>query len=321
VFLCCGDALFDLFIGPNSSGTDVELAGDVGGSPLNVAVGLARLGNQSRFLTRLSSDLFGQRMRAYLRQNNIDTSLCTDTSQNTTLAIVETQDDGSARYVFYTDNTADASLAREDLPTPLPADVAILHVASYSTVLPITGKTLLKFVQRESGHRAISYDPNLRLMVQPDVSRWQETFQNIASHAFVVKASDEDVDALFGVGEYDAFFQRCFDLGVQVVFLTRGPDGALAADCKGQKVDLPGVPIDVLDTVGAGDTFQAAILHWLAHYQHISTNKTGRKSLAGVLNLEQCVRFALHAAALTCTRRGADLPTLQQVTATLDAHS
>jgi len=108
------------------------------------------------------------RMKAHLKQNGLDIGLCIDTNQNTTLAIVEKQADGSAKYVFYIDNTADASLSSADLPSKLPEDIRFLHVASYSTILPQTGAALIELVERESKHRAISYDPNLRLMIEPN---------------------------------------------------------------------------------------------------------------------------------------------------------
>jgi len=313
VFLCCGDALFDLFVDSSPKSNDIALSGGVGGSPLNVAIGLARLGHHSHYLTKLSTDPFGARMKAHLKQNGLDIGLCIDTDQNTTLAIVEKQADGSAKYVFYIDNTADASLNSADLPIKLPEDIRFLHVASYSTILPQTGAALIELVERESKHRAISYDPNLRLMIEPNAAVWKTAFERIASHAFVVKASDEDVDTLIGPGEYDEFLQRCIDLGAQVAFLTRGADGAMGMDCTGKRVELPGVSIDVEDTVGAGDTFHAAVLHWLYAHQHVGSIENGRSRLAGELNLAGCMNFALQAASITCTRRGADLPNLKDI--------
>jgi len=319
VFLCCGDALFDLFVDSDANDNNMGLSGGVGGSPLNVAIGLSRLGHHSRFFTKLSNDPFGQRMRAHLADNRLDTDLCVDTDQNTTLAIVEKKPDGSAKYVFYTDNTADASIESSDVPASIPDDVQFLHVASYSTVLPVTGRTLIGLVERESQHRAVSYDPNLRLMIEPDGAVWRQAFERIASCAFVIKASDEDVDTLIGPGQYDQFIERCLELGAQAVFVTRGPDGAMGADCTGQRVDLPGVSVSVEDTVGAGDTFHAAVLHWLATHGHVGAIDNGRSTLSGQLDLDGCVRFALQAAAITCTRRGADLPNLDDINAALSS--
>ncbi len=319
MFLCCGDALFDLFVDSDAYANDIALSGGVGGSPLNVAIGLSRLGHHSRYFTKISQDPFGQRMRRHLDNNRIDTTLCVDTEQNTTLAIVEKNFDGSAKYVFYTDNTADASITSADLPHSLPDDIGVLHVGSYSTVLPDSGKSLLSLVDRESKRCAISYDPNLRLMVEPDIALWRHAFEQIGQHAFFIKASDEDIDELIGEGKYDEFLQRALDMGASVAVVTRGPDGAMATDATGQRVDLPGVKVIVEDTVGAGDTFQAAVLHWLVTNQHIGTGDGGKPVLSGKLDLEACVAFALQAAAITCSRRGADLPSLDVIEKALNA--
>lgn len=317
MFLSCGDALFDLFVDSNADVNTVALSGGVGGSPLNVAIGLCRLGHHSRFLTKVSSDPFGQRMARHLKENNLDTSLCIDTNQNTTLAIVEKNSDGSAKYVFYLDNTADASITHGDIPAQLPDDIKCLHVGSYSTILPQTGAALQSLVEREAAQRAISYDPNLRLMVQPDIAVWKASFDHISRQAFVIKASDEDVDALMGANNHKSFLELCLARGAQAAFITRGPNGAMAMDSSGQLVDVPGVSITVEDTVGAGDTFQAAILHWLSVNQHFGPINNGRTTLSGSVDLPACVQFALQAAAITCTRRGADLPTLADVEAAL----
>lgn len=313
MFLSCGDALFDLFVDSNPDANDIALSGVVGGSPLNVAIGMARLGHHSQYFTKISADPFGQRMQRHLDENDLDTSLCIATDQNTTLAIVEKQADGSAKYVFYTDNTADASITTEELPPKLSNDTQLIHFASYSTVLSKTGPALQALVARESQHRAISYDPNLRLMVVPDINLWKNAFEAIGKHAFVIKASDEDVDALMGPGNHDEFLQRCLDMGAQVAFLTRGPDGAIGVDATGQRVELPGVSVTVEDTVGAGDTFHTAVLHWLVTHNHVGAVENGRTTLSGSLDLNACVQFALQAAAITCTRRGADLPSLKDV--------
>ncbi len=313
MFLSCGDALFDLFVDSDPDQNHIALSGAVGGSPLNVAIGLSRLGHESAYFTKLSTDPFGRRMSRHIASNNVGTSLCVQTDQNTTLAIVEKQIDGSAKYVFYTDNTADATLQLNDVPSTLPSDIKILHFASYSTVLADTGATLQKLASQEAERCAISYDPNLRLMVEPDIALWQHAFEAFGQHAFIIKASDEDVDALMGPGQYDAFLKRCIALGAQVAFVTRGPDGAMALDAHGNQAALPGVAITVEDTVGAGDTFQAAVLHWLVTHQHIEMSHESKARLGGQLDLNGCLHFALTAASITCTRRGADLPSLQDI--------
>ena len=311
MFLCCGDALYDLFIveSNNSSPSHVTLSGDIGGSPLNVAGGLARLGHQSRYLTKLSSDLYGQRMRDFFKRNNIDASLCIDTELNSTLAIVEKQADGSARYVFYTDNTADVSLQQDELPNPLPESIRVVHIGSYSTAVDPTSTTLIKLTQREAATRVISYDPNLRPSIEPDIDRWRAVFDAHAASANLIKASDEDIETLLGKNREDQFVANCFDHGAQLVFITRGPDGASGFKPDGTHLKVPGVKVDVQDTVGAGDTFQAATLHWLQTEGHL----TDSNQIEGEVDIKASMEFAIRAAGITCTRAGADLPTLEDL--------
>ena len=308
MFLCCGDALYDLFIidDNNDSPSHVTLAGDIGGSPLNVAGGLARLGHQSGYLTKLSTDLYGHRMRDFLKRNNIDASLCVDTDLNSTLAIVEKQADGSARYAFYTDNTADVSLQQSELPTQLADDIRVVHIGSYSTAVDPTSTTLITLTERETTNRVISYDPNLRPSIEPDIDHWRTAFNAHAKSANLIKASDEDIETLLGANREDQFVANCFDHGAQLVFITRGADGASGYKPDGTHARAPGVTVDVQDTVGAGDTFQAATLHWLQSQGHL----TDSNRIKGEVDIEASMAFAIKAAAVTCTRKGADLPTL-----------
>lgn len=313
MFLSCGDALYDLFTTAQNTGaaqsTAVILSGNVGGSPMNVAVGLARLGHQSSYFTRLSNDVFGLRMRRYLKMNEVQTNLCLDTDLNTTLAIVETNEDGSASYVFYTDNTADVTIAPADLPLQLSDDIRVLHFGSYSTAVEPTGSSLLKLAQREKGKRFISYDPNLRPTIEPDVDKWRDVFHGLAATATMIKASDEDIESLFGKGKEDVFLSACFDHGAKLVFITRGPDGSNGYTPDGKQVSTPGRKVKVVDTVGAGDTYQAAILHFLIVNGHISA----QGELVGEVAVDEAINFAADAAAITCTRSGANLPRLAEL--------
>lgn len=313
MYLCCGDALFDMFAEKQNTtkgaGSDVSLIGHVGGSPMNVATGLARLGHKSRYFTKLSSDLFGQRMRTHFSDNNLDVGLSIDTDLNTTLAIVETQQDGSAAYVFYTDNTADVSIEPGELPASLPADVQLLHFGSYSTAVDPTSSSLMKLAARESATRVVSYDPNLRPSIEPDIDRWREVYSGYAASANIIKASDEDIESLLGKNKEEQFVADSFNHGAQVVYITRGPDGASGYLADGHTAQAAGVVVSVVDTVGAGDTFQAAVLHWMQREGHLN----GSAELAGGVDLAASMDFAIKAAAITCTRSGANLPYLHEL--------
>jgi len=313
VFLCCGDALFDLFALEAGATVDIQgtvkLTGNVGGSPLNVAAGLARLGHHSRYFTKLSSDMFGRRMRSHLANDNIDVSLSLATDLNTTLAIVETNAAGSASYVFYTDNTADVSITVDELPASLADDIRVVHFGSYTTVVEPTATSLMALAKREKNTRLICYDPNIRPSIEPDIDKWRDTYAGYAAAAGLIKASDEDIETLLGKGREEQFVADCFSCGVQLVFITRGPDGASGFTPTGKVVNAKSVSVSVEDTVGAGDSFQAATLHWLLRESHLSASAV----LEGEVDIAACMAFALKAAAITCTRKGADLPYLHEI--------
>lgn len=308
MILSCGDSLFDLFIqagDPNQA--DVVLKGGPGGSPMNVALGLARLGQDSYFLSPIGKDLYAKRLRDHLQRNKINLSLCPETNRNTTLAIIEKNADGSAEYVFYLEGSADTGLKINELPDPLPENLRCVHFGSYSTVTEPTATALKKLATLAQGKAIVSYDPNLRLSIQPDRAAWKDTFDFYTSKATVVKASDEDIAGLFGVNQETAFVEHCVKAGAELVFITRGPDGASAFSKNGKAEHHQGFKIDVVDTVGAGDTFQATMLHFLTQYQ-----RDGGENLADI-NLAACLELCLKAASITCTRHGADLPYLSDL--------
>lgn len=310
MFISCGDILVDLFNQPTNSAGKVALQGHVGGSPFNVAVGLSRLGNEAGFLCKNSTDFIGQQIAAYIRDNDIRPDWVLPSELNSTLAMIKTNEDGSANYAFYIDNTADLSMQVEELPESFPESLEALHFASYSTAVGDTSRALKALARREAGQRIISYDPNLRPTVEPDVDIWRETFAEFAAVADFVKASDEDIGTLLGESKsLESFAADTLSGGASVVVVTEGSSGATIYSADGRQYRSRPLKITVADTVGAGDTFQAASLHWL---------KANGCMVAGKLqvadaDLQACVDFAAVAAAITCSRHGADLPSLKDV--------
>ena len=315
MFMSCGDALVDLFSQPNESANksspgSVALSGHVGGSPLNVAVGLARLGNPAAYLCKNSSDFMGQRIAAYLQSNSVDTRWVVPTDLNSTLAMVQTNEGGSANYAFYTDNTADVSLLVDELPDALPDEVAVLNFASYSTAVGSTRLALLQLAEAEKDNRVIAYDPNLRPSIEPDMDVWRDSFDRFSACADFLKASDEDIGTLHeNKVSLENFAADAIGKGAQIVVVTEGSDGATVYSCDGKQARSTPLKISVVDTVGAGDTFQSSSLHYLNAQGHIKDNV-----LAGSdVDLQAMVDFAATAAGITCSRRGADLPSLADV--------
>lgn len=298
----CGESLLDVFQqAPTATGLQLEAV--VGGSPLNVAMGLARLGRPVEFFGAVSRDFLGERIARTIAEEGIGRRALRRSDAPTTLSLVGLDARGVPSYRFYGEGGADRQLRVEDLAA-LPEDIAALHFGSYACVVPPIDATLQQLVLQRRARSVIAYDPNVRLNVQPDRAVWRQRLDWMAAHCHLLKLSDEDFDRLYPGEAADAFAQRLLAAGVQLVLMTRGGQGALAWHAAGRcEVDAP--RIEVCDTVGAGDTFQAATLAALA--------ETGRLSPAGLaaLTLDELRRiaaFAAAAAAITCTRRGPDLP-------------
>jgi fructokinase len=305
MFLSCGDALFDVFAEPSDDVSRIGLRAVVGGSPLNVALGLARLGHPAGFFTKVSSDLFGRRLRDFMSAEAIDPRFLVPTDRNTTLAIVSLSKSGSAEYSFYIDGTADRSIEPDEVPADLPRELDAIHVASYSTVTEPTASALVRLIAQEKDRRFISYDPNIRASIEPDLDIWRAKVAEIVPSAALVKASDEDLAQLYPGRSLENVLSDWVSAGASLAIITRGEKGAVALSSAGVGAAMDGLSVDVVDTVGAGDTFQAATLAKLKEDGMLS-----RAGLAGLdeAGLQALLGFAIRAAAITCGRQGADLP-------------
>ena len=304
MFLSCGDALYDVFQTDHPTASQVQLSAHIGGSPLNVALGLARLGNPVEYLTANSRDALGQKLQAFMHAEQIGTQHVVRTDRNTSLAMVSLNQDGHPSYAFYIEGSADVSLTAQDLPDSAP--FAAISLGSYSTVVNPIADSLKALVQRAAPDTVIAYDPNVRPSIEPNRQVWWDTFNAIAPHADLIKLSDEDIEFLSPGASIADFARDALSLGAAWVIVTQGPNGAIAFGPQGQ-IEVPGRQVQVVDTVGAGDTFQAAMLDAL--------NRQGALSKSGVAqaDMQQVLQWAIAAAAVTCSRQGADLPSFDDV--------
>lgn len=307
MFLTCGDALYDVFTSSVPDLATRQLTARVGGSPLNVALGLARLGNDTGFLTANSTDPMGQQIQQFLTDNGVQTQFMASTARPTSLAMVATDVHGVPDYRFYLDGSADVSLAPAQLPQQ--TQWTAISLGSYSTVVEPCASTLQGFVAACAPHSVIAYDPNIRPSIEPRVSVWLETIKALGQHADLIKLSDEDAAFLAPDQSADEYARSLLGFGARWVLLTRGGDGVSIFSADGEVEHVPGRQVSVVDTVGAGDTFQAGLLHALNQQGSLS------KVAIGQANMRQAAEFAIKAAAITCTRQGADLPTLAEVEA------
>ena len=311
MILCCGEALIDFV--PTADGASYRPV--PGGSIFNIAVGLGRLGAPVGYFGKLSTDFFGDRLLQTLSENGVDTSLTLRASAPTTLAFVDLFAGGSRepRYTFYAEAAVDRFLAVGELPKRLPAGVQALHFGSISLVLEPGASSLETLMRREAGQHLISLDPNVRPGLIQDRDAYRERFEGWTELADIIRLSRADFGWLYPDRSWEAAFQDWLSRGVSLVILTNGAQGALGVTAEGASVTCPAAPVEVVDTVGAGDSFLAACLFLLAREGTLTSKEALRRMPAG--SLERCLAFASRAAGLTCSRPGSDPPFLRELEA------
>ena len=310
----CGEALFDVFQGDETA-TGLALDARIGGSPFNVAVGLARLGQPVAFFGAVSTGFAGERLMRALGAEGVDTGAVARSDAPTTLSLIGLDAHGVPSYAFYGEGCADRLLRADDLQH-VPAELSALNLGSYATVVEPIASTLRALVEREhergraSGTRPlIAFDPNVRLNVEPDLARWRTQLDWMLPRTDLLKVSEEDLALLAPGSALDTFAAAALAQGVRAVVVTRGALGAIGWTSQ-VNTATPPVPIEVVDTVGAGDTFQAALLTWLAEHGALNAEALGALTRPA---LHAALEFAARAAAITCSRRGADMPRRNEV--------
>jgi fructokinase len=315
MILVCGEALIDMFVGP-AEGTAMPARAVAGGSPFNVAIGLARLGVDASFLGGISRDRFGALLARILVDEGVDDRFLVRTDRLSTISVIATDDNGQPSYAFHGEGAADRWLTPADLPTALPPDVQALTFGSYTMAVEPVGSAFAALAERECGRRVISVDPNLRPSVVGDMARWATAAERFYRTATIIKASDEDVRTAWGsrmsVADAATYWLSC---GARLVVVTEGAKGATAFGAAGH-VSVPAHSVAVRDTVGAGDTFHAALLAQLAKTGRLAPDAIAELDLPAIRDL---LGYAMAAAAITVSRTGADLPTAADVEASLAA--
>jgi len=302
MFVVCGEALFDVFAtGPTPTGLGLDAR--IGGSPFNVAVGLKRLGQRVAFMGGVSRGFLGERLLQAFRDEGVEETCVHLLDAPTTLSLVGVDGRGVPSYSFYGAGCADRLLPLAALDT-LPADTQAIHFGSYAMVVAPTAETQRALVEREHTRRVIAYDPNVRLNVEPDLQAWRDTLDWMSHRTHLLKVSDEDLGLLYPDTPHAELAARWRAAGVAMVVITRGGEGAVGYSAEGE-VSVEPVRVNVMDTVGAGDTFQAALLTALAERDMLNLNAL---PFIGLEAWHAILTFAAEAAAITCSRRGADMP-------------
>lgn len=317
MILCCGESLIDFV--PLEGGQGYRPF--PGGSIYNIAVALGRLQAPVGFLGRISTDFFGDLLADYLVKNGVKLDFTQRADGPTTLAFVSLPGQSEEpRYVFYAAEAVDRSLQVADLPAQLPADIQALHFGSISLVLEPGASTLETLMRRESRQTGVgeavrrptlSLDPNVRPSLIADRDAFRGRFESWVRLVDIVRLSDADLEWLYPGADSDQMMRTWLGWGPVMCLLTRGARGASGYTAAGVTAWADAPVVDVADTVGAGDTFFAAALAWL-HRQNLLGNRPALRDLSQA-QLGACLAYAVRAAAINCSRPGANPPYLHEM--------
>ncbi|WP_424216471.1 carbohydrate kinase family protein (plasmid) [Streptomyces sp. BI20] len=300
MILVAGEALVDLV--PVPGAPQAPPVARPGGGPYNTAVALGRLGEPTAFCSRISTDAHGRELIAGLRAAGVDTTPVLRGPEPTPLAVSTLGPDGSARYEFRVEGTADRLFTA---PARLPEGTRAVSFGTCSLVLEPGASAYEELMRRAAGAGLLTVvDPNVRPALVPDAEEHRARFRSWLPHTGLLKLSEEDAERLGG--DPGAWLAA----GAGAVVLTRGERGMSAFPGPGRRIDVPAVRVPVVDTIGAGDTVTAALLHGLA--RHDALYPTGPAGLGDAVWTE-LLTFAARAAALTCSRPGAQPPTAAEV--------
>ncbi|MGV8846676.1 carbohydrate kinase family protein [Tessaracoccus sp.] len=302
-FVVCGEALIDMLPAGVVSPAESLWTALAGGGPMNTAVALNRLGEEVQFLGRLGGDAFGAQIEGYLNTNGVGLDLTVRTGDPTSLAVVSLDDVGKAQYTFHFDGTS--NFGWKPLEFPVLNDDDWLHFGSIGAVVGPGVKPILDFVSATSA--AVSYDINVRPTVQPDRAAYfasvSDLMAAVGSGGGIVKASDDDINWLVDDDDPISYAETwAGEFGLSLFIITLGAQGAVAVKPDGRVIRVSGHQVDLVDTVGAGDTFMAGFLSAYA---------------VDPMDVEAALVRGVAAAALVCSRKGANPPTTTELEAFL----
>jgi fructokinase len=293
-----------------------------GGGPANIAVGLARLEVPCSFAGRISHGGFGPWLRHNLAANGVDLSFSIDADEPATIALVTLDSEGRASYTFYGPTTADWQWAPSELPDigrqnrGLPV-VRAVHTGSLVLALEPGASAITAWLMnlRQKGHVLISFDPNVRPGFIDNLAAYRDRLAEVVRSSHIVRASSEDVEAVYPGVPLRAVAERWLSLGATLVVITEGPDGATAFHKDGASTHCSPPPVQLADTIGAGDAFTSALLAYFGDHDLLDPSGIAH---AGEADLRASLAQAVAAGSLTCSRIGADPPSRAELARFLD---
>ncbi len=311
MLMSCGDALIDFLPVTSTDGRDA-IVPVVGGSCLNIAVGMARLGGPAAFVGGISTDLFGRMIADHAIASRVELRHACRSADQTTLAFVRTVD-GEPHYAFYDEGTASRNWTHHRGSIAFD-DVEAVHVGSTTLIHEKSAAETLAMVEEARGSATISFDPNCRPSLVVDKTRYVTRMRAFVAAADIVRMSDVDFEFLYGGMDCADRAQALIAAGVGLVVVTRGARGAQAWHGKAGLIEVEAPSVEIVDTIGAGDSFQAALLFALRAIGRIEVNALAQ---ADSDDLRRALSFAASCAAFTCGRAGAEPPRQADVSAEL----
>ncbi len=309
MILSCGEALIDMLPRTTTLG-EPAFSPYAGGAVFNTAIALGRLGAPSAFFSGISTDMLGEILTDTLAASKVTTDLCARSNRPTTVAFVKLVN-GQATYAFYDEATAGRMLSQDQLPT-LPASISTLFFGGISLVNDPAASTYEALQLREAGARVIMIDPNIRLgFIKGQEDSYRARITRMVERSDIVKLSDEDLHWYAGGGDIAALAIGILAKGPKLVLITEGAKGAHAFSANEQRF-VPSRRVEVVDTVGAGDTFNAGFLASL--HQRGALTKAGVVALDAA-TLDAALGLGTQAAAVTVSRAGANPPWAAELTA------
>jgi fructokinase len=314
MIVCIGEAVIDMIQ------TSVPGMGEVfvplpGGCAYNTSITIGRLETPVAFLGRISTNFFGEIQVTRLRESHVKDNLLIRCPENPVLSFIKVEEGKEPLYAFYEDGTSDRLLSPKDLPLQLPADTNCIVFGSISMVMEPMASTIESFIVKEAERNVITFDPNIRPFIIKDRFAYLKRFEKWASVSTIVKISLEDFEYIQPKPDPQEALAKLTSMGTRLVIITLGAKGCMAQlrrnDGSIIKVNAPGVTVtNLIDTVGAGDTFHGAFLAWLDFRGKMSINAIADLSET---DLYDALVFANKAAAFVCTKRAAEPPTLQEI--------
>lgn len=304
MILCCGEALIDMI--PTFVNEEETYSPRVGGAVYNTSVALGRMGSKPYFLGSISNDIFGKKIIKELENSKVNTRLCIRSDFNSTFAFANIKD-GTTTYTFIDENSANKNIDIKSIS--LPDEITTLYIGGILLMNEQSGEEIENFINKESKKKVVFFDPNIRPNLILNREVYMKRFENILTQSDIIKVSHEDLEWLYPSIEMLEVQKLWISMGISIVIITKGSKGAVAKT-NFYEVNSISKRVKVIDTIGAGDIFNAAFLFSLKKDDVLK--KSSIKKVSSKI-IQESLDFANKVAAISVTRVGANPPYLSEI--------